>query len=131
MRLVPNQDPKKIETLFKNYIHEIQPPGVDVEVVAHHGAGPILLQTDGAIVDAAMEAMADVWKRPVRVREGGSIPIVATFAEVLRVPILLLGFGLSDDRLHSPNEKFNISNFFGGIKAVVHFLDRLERVEPG
>jgi acetylornithine deacetylase/succinyl-diaminopimelate desuccinylase-like protein len=59
------------------------------------------------------------------VREGGSIPIVTTFAQVLNVPILLLGFGLNDDRLHSPNEKFNVSNFYGGIKATVRLLDRL------
>ncbi len=125
MRLVPNQDPLKIEQLFRDHVIDIAPPGVEVEVQSHHGAAAVLLETEGPIVDAAMSAMEDVWKRPVRVREGGSIPIVSTFAEVLNVPILLLGFGLSDDRLHSPNEKFNISNFYGGIKAVVHFIDRL------
>jgi len=128
MRLVPNQDPKKIERQFQNYVKQIAPPGVEVEVEAHHGAPPVLLETKGPIVDAAMAAMADVWRTPVRVREGGSIPIVSTFAQVLQVPILLLGFGLSDDRLHSPNEKFNISNFYGGIKAIVHLLDRLGSV---
>ncbi len=73
-----------------------------------------------------MDALEDVWgKRPVRVREGGSIPIVGTFARVLEVPVLLLGFGLEDDRLHSPNEKLNLSSFHGGIRSVVRFLDRL------
>ena len=129
MRLVPDQDPKHIEGLFADYVHSIAPKGVEVEVVAHHGAPPVLLDTQGPIVDAAMAAMADVWQRPVRVREGGSIPIVSTFSQVLDVPILLLGFGLADDRLHSPNEKFNISNFYGGIKAIVRFLDRLAEVE--
>lgn len=125
MRLVPGQDPKKIERLFKEHIENVKPAGVTVDIDCHHGAEPVLLETDGDLVEAAMAAMEDVWKRPVRVREGGSIPIVSTFSKVLGVPILLLGFGLSDDRLHSPNEKFNISNFYGGIRAVVRTLDRM------
>ena len=125
MRLVPGQDPDEIGRLFTEHIKAVAPAGVRVEVDCHHGAVPVLLETKGPIVEAAMAAMEDVWKRPVRVREGGSIPIVATFSEVLGVPILLLGFGLSDDRLHSPNEKFNISNFYGGIRAVVRTLDRM------
>lgn len=130
MRLVPDQDPEEIARLFSQYVQDICPRGVQVEVDAHHGAPPVLLQTEGPIVDAAMAAMADVWQQPVRVREGGSIPIVSTFADVLKVPILLLGFGLSDDRLHSPNEKFNISNFYGGIRAIARLLDRLSSVSP-
>jgi acetylornithine deacetylase/succinyl-diaminopimelate desuccinylase-like protein len=125
MRLVPNQDPAKIEALFADYVKKIAPRGVTVEIHCHHGAEPVLLETEGPIVEAAMAAMGDVWQRPVRVREGGSIPIVSTFSKVLGVPILLLGFGLSDDRLHSPNEKFNISNFYGGIRAIARTLDRL------
>ena len=130
MRLVPNQDPKKIERLFTDYVHAVSPPGVTVEVIPHHGADPVLVETEGAVVEAAMAAMEDVWRRPVKVREGGSIPIVSTFSRVLGVPILLLGFGLSDDRLHSPNEKFNLSNFYGGIRAVVRMLDRMSAVQP-
>ena len=129
MRLVPDQDPEEIERLFTDYVRSLVPRGVEVEVSAHHGAGPVLLETEGPVVEAAMAAMGDVWKFPVRVREGGSIPIVSTFASVLGVPILLLGFGLSDDNLHSPNEKFNISNFYGGIRAVVRWLDRMSSVE--
>ena len=73
-----------------------------------------------------MDAMEDVWgARPVRVREGGSIPIVATFVDVLRAPVLLLGFGLPDDRLHSPNEKFNMRQYFGGIRSTARLLDRV------
>ena len=128
MRLVPNQDPHKIERLFKDYVREISPPGVTVEVDAHHGALPVLVETEGPIVEAAMAAMADIWRPPVKVREGGTIPIVSTFSRVLGAPILLLGFGLSDDRLHSPNEKFNLSNFYGGIRAIVRFLDRMSEV---
>jgi acetylornithine deacetylase/succinyl-diaminopimelate desuccinylase-like protein len=125
MRLVPDQEPAKIAELFSDFVRSATPPGVRAEVVCHHTAPTVLLQTEGPIVEAALDAMADVWQRPVRVREGGSIPIVATFSEVLEVPVLLLGFGLSDDRLHSPNEKINVDNFYGGIRAVVRFLDRL------
>lgn len=128
MRLVPNQDPDTIERQFTEYVQSLAPAGVKVEIEAHHNAVPVRLETEGPIVEAAMAAMEDVWTRPYRVREGGSIPIVATFAQVLQVPILLLGFGLSDDRLHSPNEKFNISNFYNGIRAVTRFLDRLDAV---
>jgi acetylornithine deacetylase/succinyl-diaminopimelate desuccinylase-like protein len=72
-----------------------------------------------------MAAQEDIWgRRPVRIREGGSIPVVGTFSQVLGVPILLVGFGLPDDRLHSPNEKFNISHFYNGIRTVVRLLDR-------
>ncbi len=127
MRLVPNQDPAKIEEQFIQYVRSVAPPGVEVEITAHHHAVPVLLETEGPVVEAALAALEDVWSRPVRVREGGSIPIVSTFSEVLGVPILLLGFGLSDDRLHSPNEKFNISNFYGGIQAVVRLMDRLHK----
>lgn len=125
MRLVPDQDPKKIAQAFTDYVRSSTPPGVEIEIMNAHDAAPVLLDAQGPIVEAALAGMADVWQQPVRVREGGSIPIVSTFSEVLEVPVLLLGFGLSDDRLHSPNEKFNLSNFYGGIKAVVHILDRL------
>lgn len=129
MRLVPDQDPDKIEQQVRDYVEKIKPAGVEVEVHPHHNAEPVLLETEGPIVEAALAAMEDEWKRPVRVREGGSIPIVSTFSEVLEVPVLLIGFGLSDDRLHSPNEKFNISNFYGGVRAVARMLDRLGAID--
>ncbi|HBL31179.1 MAG TPA: dipeptidase [Acidobacteria bacterium] len=126
MRLVPDQEPKKIAKLFGDYVQSVAPPGVKVEVESLHGADPVVVEVQGPIVDAALDAMQDVWgARPVRIREGGSIPIVSTFASVLGVPVLLLGFGLNDDGLHSPNEKFNISHFFNGIRSVVRLLDRL------
>jgi acetylornithine deacetylase/succinyl-diaminopimelate desuccinylase-like protein len=126
MRLVPDQQPKKIAELFTSYVQSVAPKGVTVEVTTLHGADPVVVETEGPIVDAAMEAMQEVWgARPVRVREGGSIPIVSTFAAVLKAPVLLLGFGLHDDGLHSPNEKFNISHFYKGIRSVARLLDRL------
>ena len=129
MRLVPDQDPEDIAQKFIEYVESLAPKGVKVTVKSHHGGAPVLVSTDGPIVEAALGALEDVWQKPVRVREGGSIPIVATFSEVLKVPTMLAGFGLSDDRLHSPNEKFNVENFYGGIRAVVRFLDRLGSIQ--
>lgn len=126
MRLVPDQDPAKIARLFADYAAEIAPPGVEVEVRDLHGAEPVLIDIQGPIADAAMAAQEQIWgARPVRVREGGSIPIVATFSKVLDVPILLVGHGLPDDRLHAPNEKFNISHFYKGIRTIVRLLDEV------
>jgi acetylornithine deacetylase/succinyl-diaminopimelate desuccinylase-like protein len=126
MRLVPDQDPKKIAKLFEDYVRSVAPKGVTVEVSYLHGADPVVVEAKGPIVDAALDAMQEIWgARPVRIREGGSIPIVSTFASVLNSPVLLLGFGLSDDGLHSPNEKFNISHFYNGVRSVARLLDRL------
>jgi acetylornithine deacetylase/succinyl-diaminopimelate desuccinylase-like protein len=126
MRLVPDQDPKKIAALFTQHVKAIAPQGVTVEVMDLHGGPPVVVEVKGPIVDAALDAMEDIWgARPVRIREGGSIPIVSTFDTVLKCPILLLGFGLNDDGLHSPNEKFNISHFYKGIRSVARLLDRL------
>ncbi|HUF77729.1 MAG TPA: dipeptidase [Thermoanaerobaculia bacterium] len=132
MRLVPDQKPKDIAAKFTDYVRQVAPRGVTVEVSDLHGAQPTLLETKGPEVEAAMDAMAAVWgARPVLVREGGSIPIVSTFAEVLGVPILMMGFGLPDDGLHSPNERFKIENFYRGIQSVAVFLDRLGASEAG
>jgi acetylornithine deacetylase/succinyl-diaminopimelate desuccinylase-like protein len=126
MRLVPDQDPKRIVAAFKEHVQRAAPPGVRVEVTFAHGAGAVLVDLEGPYIEAAEEALADVWgRRPLRIREGGSIPIVATFTQVLRVPVLLLGFGLHDDRLHSPNEKFNLSHFRNGIRAIIRLLERV------
>jgi acetylornithine deacetylase/succinyl-diaminopimelate desuccinylase-like protein len=126
MRLVPDQDPDDIAARFTEFVQEVAPRGTRVEVTTVHGGPPSLLVTDGPYMDAAMEAMAATWgQRPVRVREGGSIPIVGTFSEVLNVPVLLLGYGLPDDRLHSPNEKFNQGQFADGIRCTARFLDRV------
>jgi acetylornithine deacetylase/succinyl-diaminopimelate desuccinylase-like protein len=125
MRLVPEQKSSTIARLFTEYVRDIAPPGVSVEVKALHGGDPVLVDVSGPLAEAAMAAQEDVWgKPPVRIREGGSIPIVGTFSQVLRKPVLLMGFGLSDDRLHSPNEKFNISHFYAGIRTIVRLLDR-------
>jgi len=130
MRLVPDQDPQKIGEAFSAYMREIAPPGVRVETKYIHGADPCVIDAHGPLIEAALDSMEAVWgARPVRIREGGSIPIVSTLAEVLDAPVLLLGFGLPDDRLHSPNEKFNISHFYNGVRSVATLLDRFGELD--
>jgi acetylornithine deacetylase/succinyl-diaminopimelate desuccinylase-like protein len=130
MRLVPDQTPQKIGKLFADYVRQIAPRGVTVEVSEVHGAAPVLIDTSGPLVEAAMKAQEQTWgKAPVRIREGGSIPIVGTFSEVLEVPVILIGYGLNDDNLHSPNEKFNLSNYYNGIRTTARLLDNVGAVE--
>ena len=130
MRLVPDQDPADVVRKFKAYVEGMETPGVRIEARHVHSAPPTLIEAEGPFVEAAMAAFEETWgAAPVRVREGGTIPVVATFAEVLRVPVLLMGFGLPDDRLHSPNEKLNVRNYHAGIGTTVRLLDRLASVE--
>jgi acetylornithine deacetylase/succinyl-diaminopimelate desuccinylase-like protein len=131
MRLVPDQDSDEIARRFTAYVREVAPRGVSVEVRTLHGGRPVVLDAKGPLVDVAMAALEATWgNRPVRVREGGSIPIVATFNDVLEIPVLLMGFGLPDDRLHSPNEKIALSQFYDGIRCTVRLLDGLAQVSP-
>ena len=126
MRLVPDQDPERIVELFRAHVRSLSVPGVDFEIRERGVAKPWLLDAEGPIVEAAMAAMEDVWgRRPLRARGGGSLPVLATFSEVLAVPILVLGFGLPDDRPHAPNEKLDLPQFYGGIRSSVRLLDRL------
>jgi acetylornithine deacetylase/succinyl-diaminopimelate desuccinylase-like protein len=125
-RLVADQTPERVADLLREHVARVAPPGVEVAIDYLHGARPVNVNATGPIAEAALAAMEEVWgRRPVRIRTGGSIPIVGSFAEVLRVPVLLLGFGLEDDRLHSPNEKFDLRNYYQGIRAVARLLDRL------
>jgi acetylornithine deacetylase/succinyl-diaminopimelate desuccinylase-like protein len=126
MRLVPDQDPDEIGRRFEQHVQSLAPAGVTVEARYIHGAPAVLINTDGPLVEAAMAAQEDVFgAAPVLVREGGSIPIVGTFHHVLGVPVILMGFGFSDDGLHSPNEQFDIGQFYAGIRTIVRLLDRL------
>src|SRR6185436_14959946 len=102
MRLVPDQQPEEIGRRFVAHVEKLAPEGVRVEVQLLHGGKPILMTTEGPYFAAAMDALAETFgKRPLRVREGGSIPVVDTFSSVLHAPVLLMGYGLPDDRLHS------------------------------
>jgi acetylornithine deacetylase/succinyl-diaminopimelate desuccinylase-like protein len=119
MRLVPDQDPAEISALFKTFIEAIQPPGCEVTVAELHGAAPVLVSRDQQAVGAAERAIRTGFgKSPVYIREGGSIPIVNHFKEILGVgDILLLGWGSPDDGAHSPNERFNLDDFHKGIRS--------------
>ncbi|MCB1181808.1 dipeptidase [bacterium] len=118
MRLVPNQDPAEIAAAFTRYVHDIAPAGVKVEVIDHHGAKPVLVPRDSDMVQAGMRALEmGFGAKPVFIREGGSIPIVGTFQACLKAPVLLLGYGLATDNIHSPNEKFHLENFWRGART--------------
>jgi acetylornithine deacetylase/succinyl-diaminopimelate desuccinylase-like protein len=124
MRLVPNQDPQKIAAVFKSYVEEITPPGVRIEVDNLHNAEPVLVPRDSAMVQAGMRALeAGFGAKPVFIREGGSIPIVGTFQDCLKSPVLLLGFGLSTDNIHAPNEEFHLTNFWAGARSLAVLLE--------
>ena len=126
MRLVPDQEPAGITQLIQSYLTEIAPPAVSVEVRDLHGGEGAIVRRDSPAMKAAFRAYAEAFgKEPVFVREGGSIPVVATFQKVLELETILMGFGLPDDRLHSPNEKFHLPNFYKGIETVLHFMDFL------
>ncbi len=126
MRLVPDQDPNEIARLAKEYILQLAPPTVRVEVrELHHGAGAIVPRDIPPMV-AASEAYEEVFgKRPVFVRGGGSIPVVAEFQKKLGIPTVLMGFGLPGDNLHAPNEKFNLAMFHRGVETVIVFFQKL------
>lgn len=129
MRLVPNQDPEEIADLFEAYAKKIVPPTIRLELTRHHGGYPSLISLDSPGLRAARVAVEKGFgQSPLLCREGGSIPIVSIFEKELRAPVILLGFGLPDDRIHSPNEKFNLKQFQKGIHTVAHFLEEYTRV---
>ncbi len=123
MRLVPYQNPDKITALFEQHFKSIAPPSVQVEVNPHHGGQPSVTPTDTLEYQAAHLAMeATFGKAPIPKREGGSIPIVALFEEVLGLKSILMGFGLDSDGLHSPNEHYGLFNFYKGIETIPYYF---------
>jgi acetylornithine deacetylase/succinyl-diaminopimelate desuccinylase-like protein len=123
MRLVPDQRPEEIWKLFNDYVQKIVPQGIEVKIKQWSVADPIVVRTDNHFVRAAAEAMHDVFKKDtVYIRSGGSIPIVADFEKSLKIPSVMMGFGLPDDHLHAPNEKFHIPNFYRGIESIIRFF---------
>lgn len=127
MRLVPNQNPLKINALFKEHLLKLAPAGVRVEVTDLYGADPVLISRHQASVRAAEKAIEiGFGKAPVFIREGGSIPIVNLLKEMLGCEgILLLGWGSPDDGAHSPNERFNLQDFQRGIRSAAALLYEL------
>lgn len=128
MRLVPNQDPDKIEKLFIDFVKKIAPKSIKTEVYGQHHGKPWISPIDSKWNKAAMKALkAGFGKEPVFMREGGSIPIVFTLEEYLKAPTVLLGFGLPDENAHSPDEHLNMNNFYNGILTSADFYEELAK----
>ncbi|MBP6431935.1 MAG: dipeptidase [Ferruginibacter sp.] len=121
-RLVPNQDSHKITDILIAHLEKIAPPYITVKAALHHGGEPYMTPIDSKAYKAAAKAMETTFgKKPIPVRGGGSIPICALFEKELGIKIVFMGFGLDSDNLHSPNEKFNIENFYKGIETIPYF----------
>ena len=128
LRLVPDQDPKDLFARFEAHVRELAPPGVTLQVRDLHSAPPFMTDFDHPVLQAAVRALARSWPRPpAMIREGGSIPVMATFQETHGLPSILMGFGLADDNLHAPNEKFNLTSFHGGTKSCAYLYEELAK----
>ena len=126
MRLVPDQRPDKIFRQYSKFVNTLVPKGIHLKIKQFSVADPIVVKTNNHFVKAATEAMKEVFhKETVYIRSGGSIPIVADFEKHLKIPSVMMGFGLPDDNLHAPNEKFHIPNFYRGIESIILFLQRV------
>ncbi len=124
MRMVPDQKPEKILEAFKKFVQNNTPAGIQTEVRVLSASPAISVKADHPAIHTAAKAFADILGREtVFIRIGGSIPIVGDFATHLGIPTVLMGFGLPDDGLHSPNEKYKISNYYTGIMTIAHFLE--------
>src|SRR6266852_2879941 len=128
IRLVPKQDPEKVVAAYKKFVRENTPAGIETEVRVLSSSPAIVVNPDHPAIDVAARAFSDILGREtVFIRSGGSIPIVGDFATHLGIPSILMGFGLPDDGLHSPNEKYKLSNYYAGIMTIAHFLEQYGR----
>ena len=126
MRLVPDQDPKRIGELFKKYIQKLIPSSANVTIEFTNFAPPSITDYEIPAMKAAVSAYeASFGKAPVLMREGGSIPVVGEFQSHLGLETVLMGFGLPDDRIHAPNERFYLPNFYRGIETSIYFFQKL------
>lgn len=125
-RLVPNQNSEEITELVKNHIESIAPAHVKVKVTPHHGGEAATIPTDSDGYRAASQAFLKAWgKEPIPMRDGGSIPIVALFQKELGLDSVMLGFGLDEDAIHSPNESYGVFNYMKGIETITWFYQYL------
>ncbi len=125
IRLVPDQNPDKIIAAFKDFVVKNTPTGIRTEVRVLSGGPGLVVNPEHPAIQFAAKAFQELMGRDtVFIRSGGSIPIVGDFANHLGIPTILMGFGLPDDGLHSPNEKFKVENFYTGTKTVAHFLEQ-------
>lgn len=126
MRLVPDQEADEIFQKFRRHVESLVPPGFDLTVRKNSAGDAIVIGVNNPYVKAATEAMKEVFhKETVYIRSGGSIPIVTDFERYLKIPSVMMGFGLPDDNLHAPNEKFHIPNFYRGIESIIRFFQRV------
>ena len=126
MRLVPNQDPNDILKRYKAFVKKLTPKGIETSIKVFSTGPACVVGTNNRFIKAATEAMHEVFKKDtVFIRSGGSIPIVTDFQDVLKIPSVMMGFGLPDDNLHAPNEKFHIPNFYRGIESICLFFEKL------
>ncbi|NDJ76405.1 MAG: dipeptidase [Chloroflexi bacterium] len=129
-RLVPDQDPKEIEALIAQHVASITPETVTSEVRVLHRGKWAIVEQDSPFMQAAARAFElGFGKRPVFTREGGSIPIVGTFQDQLNAPVILMGFGLPDDNLHGPNEKYALENFRKGMQTAIRFYEGISTLK--
>lgn len=129
MRLVPNQDPKKIAKLFIDYVNKISPKSVKAITTDLHGGKPSVTPIDTPAIKAALVSLKNGFGvEPVFMKEGGSIPIVNAFKEILGADTVLLGFGLPDENAHSPNEHLDLDNFHKGILSITHYFNELSKI---
>jgi len=125
-RLVPDQDPDELRFLITDFLREKCPDNVEIEIVAQHGGKPYLVKPDSKFGKAAQRALIKTFDQPVAfIREGGSVPITQTFKDLLGMDSLLLGLGLPDSKVHSPNENFALGNFHAGIRLNQYLLDEI------
>ena len=131
-RLVPKQDPKKLSVSLEKMLRGLLPPGIRMELIDFHGAPGVVVPLDSPYIAAAVGALEQAFgRKPVFIREGGSIPVVNTFRQELGVDTLLLGWGLDDDNAHSPNEKFHLADFHRGIAASARLWQTISEVRKG
>jgi acetylornithine deacetylase/succinyl-diaminopimelate desuccinylase-like protein len=129
MRLVPDQDPDEITSLFQTHFEKIAPASVRVKVTPHHGGQPVVTPTDSPAYAAASRAYETTFgKKPIPVRSGGSIPIIAMFEQELGLKTILMGFGLDSDAIHSPNEHYGLFNFYKGIETIPYFFKNFSQI---
>ncbi|MBN1680048.1 MAG: dipeptidase [Anaerolineae bacterium] len=125
-RLVPEQDPVEIDRLITDYVNTITPDTVTAEVRPMNRGGWAVMNLNSAYMQAAVRAYEfGFGARPIFMREGGSIPVVVSFQDVLKAPVIMLGFGLPDDNLHGPNEKYSLECFERGMKTAVKFCQEI------
>jgi acetylornithine deacetylase/succinyl-diaminopimelate desuccinylase-like protein len=125
-RLVPNQDPDKILKSFREFIAANSPRGIHMELRVLNAAPAVMVNPDHPAIRIAAQAFGEMLGKPtVLTRNGGSIPVVGDFATHLGIPTILMGFGLPDDGLHSPNEKYSLGNYYTGIMTIAHFFEQL------